>query len=101
MVTVISTLTDGELKAIIAPWENKTLNKVMLLLCALRDNSYCLKFTSYNFDCLSRYFDTVPLALYRDSLDSVSALASDEELQMLTHIGTQKGWIVSPGPIAE
>lgn len=73
-------------------------NLVFQLLCVLRDTGLQIPFYQRNIDVLYRYFrDKVTSDFYRDCLDAVSALATDEELSMLTHVAILLGSYSIPG----
>jgi len=65
-------------------------NRVMLLLCALRDNGNQLLNTERNARTLKEYFNDVDHSTFSKFLDAVSTLASDNELSLLTEIQIQK-----------
>ena len=82
-----TSITDAYLEELMAlPQFAHNPNKVSRLLCALRDTDDRLANTYVNYLSLMRYFTNTDYMEFVNMLDSVSALASDDELSLLVGV---------------
>lgn len=86
-MALITSVDDAYLEGLMfLPQYSQNPNKVMGLLCALRDKGDTLSNSFENYCRLMRYFAALSQERFAEMLDSVSALASDDELSLLVGV---------------
>jgi len=87
----------GELIKSSPLYRNNKAKKLAALLCILRDKDLHLINSTRNETCLYYYFsENSSFKEFSDQLDAVSALASDNELQLLVRVALDLKAAIAP-----